>query len=330
MESIEEFIDELPKAEVHLHLVGSASVPTVLELAQRHPEGGVVPRTEPELRAFFEFRDFPHFAEIYGAVSALVREPADITALVTGAARDLAGQNVRYAELTVTPHTFTKEGMPAAEVTEALDTAAAAARQEHGVRIGYIFDIAGEYGRDAARPTLDHALSWPPEALTGFGLAGIEQARPAYRDDFREVFAAAVAAGLHSVPHAGEMSGPETIWEALNGPAAPAAGRGPVRDAEQRRPADVRHVADPGVPAGGLGARAEPRPAGRPGAQWSAGLVPGRRGQASPARRDRRRGRPGGGRGRGRFRYARLTVRDSCLGWALLLAARTTPVLTGG
>ena len=50
----------------------------------------MVPRTEPELRAFFEFRDFPHFAEVYGAVSALVREPADVAALVAGAARDLA------------------------------------------------------------------------------------------------------------------------------------------------------------------------------------------------------------------------------------------------
>jgi aminodeoxyfutalosine deaminase len=65
----------------------------VLELARRHPEGGEVPRTEPELRAFFEFRDFPHFAEVYGAVSALVREPADVAALVTGAARDLAGRS---------------------------------------------------------------------------------------------------------------------------------------------------------------------------------------------------------------------------------------------
>jgi aminodeoxyfutalosine deaminase len=66
---MESFIDELPKAELHLHLVGSASAPTVLELARRHPDGDV-PQTEPELRAFFEFRDFPHFADVYGAVSA--------------------------------------------------------------------------------------------------------------------------------------------------------------------------------------------------------------------------------------------------------------------
>jgi aminodeoxyfutalosine deaminase len=245
MDSIEAFIDRLPKTELHLHLVGSASVPTVLELARRRSSSGPVPRTEPELRAFFEFRDFPHFAEVYGAVSALVREPADVAALVTGAARDLASQNVRYAELTVTPHTFTKEGMPAAEVTEALDIGAGAALREHGVRIAYIFDIASEYGADAATATLDHALSRPPQALTGFGLAGIEQARPAYRDVFRSVFAAAIAAGLHSVPHAGEMSGPPTIWEALTGLRAERIGHGLSCLAD---PSLVAHLRETQVP----------------------------------------------------------------------------------
>ena len=165
--------------------------------------------------------------------------------------------------------------MPAAEVTEALDTGAVTAQQEHGVRIGYILDIATEYGRDAARPTLDHALSWPPEALIGFGLAGIEQARTAYRDDFREVFAAAVAAGLHSVPHAGEMSGPKTIWEALNGDDPPMFGTSLTQ--EYRQAASVLGLS-----------RDQLTDLARNGVR---GLVPGRRGQAGPARRDRRRRR---------------------------------------
>ena len=181
MESIEAFIDRLPKAELHLHLVGSASVPTVLELARRHPDGAGVPSSAAELAAFYEFRDFPHFSQVYGAVSSLVREPADVAELVLGAARDLAGRNVRYVELTVTPYTFTSAGMPVAELTEALDIAARSALREHGVRMAYIFDIAGEYGGPAAYATLEHALTWPPEALTGFGLAGIEQARPCGR-----------------------------------------------------------------------------------------------------------------------------------------------------
>ena len=225
MESIEAFIDRLPKAELHVHLVGSASVPTVLELAQRHPDGRV-PRTEAELVTFYEFSDFPHFARVYATVSSLVREPADVADLVTGAARDLARQNVRYVELTVTPYTFTVAGMPATELSKALDIAAREASDEHGVRVAYIFDVAGELGAVAAEATLEHALTCPPQALTGFGLAGIEQARPDHAEVFRAVFASAIGAGLHSVPHAGEMSGPDTIWEAVTGLRAERIGHG--------------------------------------------------------------------------------------------------------
>src|ERR1700759_5373337 len=196
MESIAAFIDRLPKAELHLHLVGSASVPTVLELRRRHPDGSGVPSSAAELASFYEFRDFPPFSQVYGAVSGVLREPADVAELVLGAARDLAGQNVRYAELTVTPYTFTSAGMGGADLTGALDSASRAAEREHGVKMAYIFDVGGEYGEPAARATLEHALSCPPEALTGFGLAGIEQARPRFTEAFRSGFGAASAAGV--------------------------------------------------------------------------------------------------------------------------------------
>jgi adenosine deaminase len=80
MGSIGSFIAKLPKVELHVHLVGSASVATVLELARRHPDGPV-PRTADGLREFYEFRDFPHFIEVYQAVSALLTEPEDIAGL---------------------------------------------------------------------------------------------------------------------------------------------------------------------------------------------------------------------------------------------------------
>src|SRR5207244_528184 len=173
MESIDTFIGRLPKVELHLHLVGSASVPTVLELRRRHPDGAGVPASAAELAAFYEFRDFPHFSQVYGAVSSLVREPADAAELVLGAARDLAGQNVRYVELTVTPYTFTSAGMPVAGLTEALDIAARSAVRDHGVRMAYIFDIAGEYGGPAAFGTLAHPLPGPPAPPVGLRAGGI-------------------------------------------------------------------------------------------------------------------------------------------------------------
>ncbi|MGH3768755.1 MAG: hypothetical protein ACRDTX_27005 [Pseudonocardiaceae bacterium] len=54
------FVAALPKVELRLHLIGSASPETVLTLARRHPDGGVP--TEPAaLRRFYAFTDFPHF-----------------------------------------------------------------------------------------------------------------------------------------------------------------------------------------------------------------------------------------------------------------------------
>jgi aminodeoxyfutalosine deaminase len=60
--SLASFIAGLPKVELHVHHVGSASPAIVSELAERHP--GVVPSDPDELRRFFEFRDFAHFVEV--------------------------------------------------------------------------------------------------------------------------------------------------------------------------------------------------------------------------------------------------------------------------
>ncbi len=223
MSATDDFINALPKVELHVHLVGSASLPTVLELARRHADHGV-PTSEEALRAFYEFRDFPHFAEVYFAVNGLVRDPEDVAALVTGAARDLAAQNVRYVELTVTPYSHVMAGMTMPAVTEALDIAA---RQVQDViDVAYVFDIPAEFGSVAARNTIEHALGHPPEKLVGFGIGGIEEARIGHEEAIRDAFRAAVNAGLHSVPHAGEMTGPETIWEAIRNLGAERIGHG--------------------------------------------------------------------------------------------------------
>ena len=135
----------LPKVELHVHLVGSASVPTVLELARRHPDGGV-PTDEQALRDFYAFTDFAHFSEVYIAVDSLVRTADDIEAVATGVLADLAAQQVRYVELTVTPDSHLLKGVEPDGVAEALVRARARARSEHGLEVGWILDIPGELG----------------------------------------------------------------------------------------------------------------------------------------------------------------------------------------
>jgi aminodeoxyfutalosine deaminase len=187
---------------------------TVLELARRHPDGPV-PGTEDALREFYAYRDFPHFIDVYNKVSSLLTEPEDIADLVRGIARELATQNVRYVEMQVAPYPWQHLGMPYWVISEALDDGAHDAKAKHGVQIAYIFDFPGHTADQDARPALDHALTAPPQALIGFGIGGIEEGRAPHRDIIRDVFAAAAASGLRCVPHAGEMTGPETIWEAI-------------------------------------------------------------------------------------------------------------------
>lgn len=242
-----DFIAGLPKAELHVHHVGSASPRIVAELAARHP--GTVPSDADELARFFEFRDFAHFIEVYLAVVALIRTPEDIRYLTYEVAREMAeGQSLRYAELTCTPYTSVQPhlegvGMPIEAYTEALEDARVAAERDFGLVLRWIYDIPGESGLPAAEATLGFALDHAPAGLVGFGLGGPEIGVP--RPQFAPHFAAARAAGLRSVPHAGETTGPETVWDALRLLGAERIGHG---TSAAQDPALLAHLAATGIP----------------------------------------------------------------------------------
>jgi aminodeoxyfutalosine deaminase len=206
-----DFIAGLPKAELHVHHVGSASPRIVAELAARHP--GTVPTDEAELARFFVFDDFPHFIRTYLAVVDLVRTAEDVRLLTYEVARDMAARNIRYAELTVTPYTSITEQLPVPAFLEAIEDARVTAARDLGLELRWIFDIPADFGRPAAELTASAALDHDVPGLVGFGIGGSERGFP--RSMFRDQFDRARAAGLRSVPHAGETTGPETIWDAV-------------------------------------------------------------------------------------------------------------------
>lgn len=211
--SLDTFIAGLPKAELHVHHVGSASPRIVARLAERHPGSGV-PSDPGALAEYFTFRDFAHFIEVYLSVVDLVRDAEDVRLLTYEIARDMARQNIRYAELTVTPYSSTSRGIPDVAFCEAIEDARTAAEAELGVVLRWCFDIPGEAGLVSAEETTRIATSLRPEGLVSFGLGGPETGVP--RPQFKPYFDRARAAGLHSVPHAGETTGPETVWDAIN------------------------------------------------------------------------------------------------------------------
>ncbi|MFF0382010.1 adenosine deaminase [Streptomyces sp. NPDC004286] len=234
------FIAGLPKAELHVHHVGSASPRIVSELAARHPDSKVP--TDPEaLAQYFTFTDFAHFIQVYLSVVDLVRTPEDVRLLTYEIARDMSRQQVRYAELTLTPFSSTRRGIADRAFMDAIEDARKSAEADFGTVLRWCFDIPGEAGLESAEETARMATDdrVRPEGLVSFGLGGPEIGVP--RPQFKPYFDRAIAAGLHSVPHAGETTGPQTVWDALTELRAERIGHG---TSSAQDPALLAHLAE--------------------------------------------------------------------------------------
>jgi aminodeoxyfutalosine deaminase len=243
VESLETFIAGLPKVELHVHHVGSASPRIVAELAARHEGSSPVPADAEKLAEYFTFTDFAHFIEVYLSVVDLIRTPEDIWTLTYEIARELASQAIRYAELTLTPYTSIIRGIPAEAYCEAVEDVRHRASADFGVALAWCFDIPGESGLEAAEVTLDAALRVRPAGLVSFGLGGPEIGVP--RPQFAPHFARATAAGLRSVPHAGESTGAETVWDAIQHLGAERIGHG-IRSIDE--PQLLTYLAEQQIP----------------------------------------------------------------------------------
>jgi aminodeoxyfutalosine deaminase len=225
------FIAGLPKAELHVHQIGSASPTIVTELAARHPEAGV-PADLAALTDYFRFTDFADFVRVYLSVVDLIKTADDVRVLTYEVARAMAAQTIRYAELTVTPYTSVIRGIPAEAFLEAIEDARLTAERDHGIELRWIFDIPGESGIPAAELTCNIAVDLGAPGLIGFGLGGPEIGVP--RPQFKPYFDRARAAGLRSLPHAGETTGPQTIIDALDVLGAERIGHGTSAATDER------------------------------------------------------------------------------------------------
>ncbi|HEV2663512.1 MAG TPA: adenosine deaminase [Blastocatellia bacterium] len=209
------FIRSMPKAELHVHLEGSIQPETLLLLAERN--GVTLPATTVEgLRQWYRFTDFPHFVEIYLAISACICSPEDIEFIAREFLRGQAAQRILHSEVTFTPftHYSSSRRIPFEDQIAALCRAREWAARELEISAGWVLDIVRnlrpiEHGLTVA----DWAVSGMENGVVALGLGGIEAGHPP--ELFQEAFDRARAAGLPAVPHAGETAGAESVRGAL-------------------------------------------------------------------------------------------------------------------
>lgn len=229
--SLDALIAAMPKVELHVHLEGAIQPETLLLLAHRN--GVALPHDTVEgLRDWYTFTDFPHFIQIYLAISACICTPDDIELIAREFLRGQAAQHIRYSEVTYTPYTHysLNRKILFADQIAALDRARLWAEAELGVRAGWVLDISRnvrpvEHGLTVA----EWAIGSQDRGVVALGLGGPEVGNPP--ELYAEAFARARAAGLASVPHAGETVGPESVRGALDALGAQRIGHG-VRSIE--------------------------------------------------------------------------------------------------
>jgi aminodeoxyfutalosine deaminase len=216
MSGIEEFIRRLPKAELHLHLEGTITPATLVDLSARHDAN---PIPLPEAEALYQFTDFTGFIEAFKAVTRRLIGPEDYELAAWRMMERLAAQGVVHAEVYISVgviYMWRNHDPQAFEpIFAALERARERAERELGLSLYWIFDAVRHFTVEEAAVVFRKAAEMRPRypSIIGIGLGGDERQRGS--EPFRALYAEAAQAGLRLTNHAGETTGPEAIWEAL-------------------------------------------------------------------------------------------------------------------
>ncbi|GLQ06143.1 adenosine deaminase [Sneathiella chinensis] len=212
MTSHRDFIDNMPKTELHLHIEGSLEPELMFTLAKRNnislPYGSV-----EEVRAAYQFTELQDFLDIYyQGMSVLITEQ-DFHDLTWAYLERIKADNVMHTEIFFDPQGHTERGIAFDTVVSGITRALAEGEQKLGITSRLILCFLRHLSEEAAFETLKDALRHK-DKIIGVGLDSSELGHPPSK--FERVFRAAREEGFLLVAHAGEEGPPEYVIEALD------------------------------------------------------------------------------------------------------------------
>jgi len=191
----------MKKAELHVHLEGSIEAETLMAMDPS--------LTREEIDSRLSCRTFDEFLQGYIWVNRRLETPEHYALATRHLLERLAAQEVTYAEITLSAGVVLWKQQDLGVVYEAVLRES----QRSPVNAFWILDAVRHFGADAGRPVAEFAVSRRGDGVVAFGIGGDEARGTATW--FRDLFAYARDGGLRLVAHAGETTGPESIWEAL-------------------------------------------------------------------------------------------------------------------
>lgn len=209
------WLQSLPKVELHLHLEGSVEPADLRQLAVANR----LPDSDWPLKAFqqkYFYSDFMGFLQTFKFVTEHLIRPEDYGSVTTALLERLHQQNVVYAEIFLSAGVVLKQGKDLKSVVQSILTSARLVKEKEGIEVNWILDSTRQFGPEMARKVVDAAIRFRGSGMNeivAVGLGGDENSVPA--SELTEVYARAKDHGLHVNIHAGEAAGPSSIWEAL-------------------------------------------------------------------------------------------------------------------
>lgn len=205
------FILALPKAELHLHLEGTVEPATLVELSRRHD---AAPLALAQVEALYRYQDFTGFLRAFKAVSERLRTPEDYELITYELMRRLRSEGVVHAEVYISAGIVHWRREDFGPVFEGLERGRARGERDFSISLLWIVDAVRQFGPDAAQRAFEQAVKYQARNVAAIGIGGDE--RLAAPELFRTAYQYAKDHGLRLTCHAGETTGPESVWGALN------------------------------------------------------------------------------------------------------------------
>lgn len=204
----------MPKAELHVHLEGTAPPELVRRMAARN--GVALPDRLMSDDGRFRYTDFLDFLRTYDLAASVIRTAEDYRDITYEYLSECAEGGAIYVELTASPDHARTVGLSDEEHLGGIAQGIDDARRDHGIEGRILISAVRNFGLERALAVAGHAAERPHPYVVGFSMAGDEANFPATM--FSEPYAIAAAAGLGCTVHAGEWAGPESVREALSLP----------------------------------------------------------------------------------------------------------------
>ncbi len=201
--------DDLPKIELHVHLEGAIPHTALFDLIQKYGGDPAVPDITA-LAKRFEYKDFPQFIEMWSWKNRFLREYEDFTHIAGLTARDMARQNIRYAEMFFSPSSFIRHGLKVQELAYAIRKGLS---KTPDIEIALIADLVRDYGTESEMKVLNAVNEVKDCGIIGIGIGGSEHDYPP--EPFERLYREARKMGFRTNAHAGEASGPQSVWGAV-------------------------------------------------------------------------------------------------------------------